>query len=154
MNLLVVDDDSIIRMLMRTILTSEGYGVVTASDGEEALMKLSESKFDLIVTDIYMPRLDGIRLRNIVRETKGTERTPILFISGYSDNLTMEAPRDRKLEGFFRKGRPLTELLAWIRYLTTPADKRPPSPPGPDYSVASSSLADRAQRRGSRTSFM
>lgn len=128
MNLLVVDDDSVMRMVLRTLLRSEGYSVVTAADGDEALAKLSESPFDMLITDICMPRIDGVRLRDLVRQGGG-KTLPIIFISGYDDRQTMASVQDPTLEGFFRKGRPLTELLNWIRYLSTPVRTRPAFPP-------------------------
>lgn len=123
MNLLVVDDDSIMRMLLRTLLTAEGYSVVTASDGEDALLKLTETPFDMVITDIYMPRMDGLRLRDTLRERQW-KTLPILFISGYHDDCTTNAVLNRSLEGFFRKGRPLSELLHWVKYLRTPVAER------------------------------
>ncbi|MBX2992485.1 MAG: response regulator [Bacteroidetes bacterium] len=152
MNLLVVDDDSVIRMLLRTMLTSEGHQVVTAADGEDALKKMNESSFDLLITDVYMPRMDGIRLRNAVRETPGKQNMPVLFISGYNDKLTTEAAKDPKREGFFKKGRPLTELIAWVKFLTTPEDKRGLAPPSVEGVPASHhQLQSDARRNVSRT---
>jgi len=124
MNLLVVDDDSVMRMLLRTLLTAEGYSVVTASDGQDALLKLTETPFDMVITDIYMPRMDGVRLRDTLREQQWAT-LPVLFISGYDDERTTNSVRDRTLEGFFRKGRPLSELLQWVKYLRTPVAQRP-----------------------------
>ncbi len=152
MNLLVVDDDSVIRMLLRTMLTSEGYQVVTAADGEEALKKLSESSFDMLITDVYMPRMDGIRLREVVRETPGKQNMPVLFISGYNDKLTTEAVKDPKREGFFKKGRPLTELIAWVKFLTTPEDKRELPPPSVDGVPTSHHLLQNDPRRSANRS--
>ena len=132
MNLLVVDDDSVVRMTLRTVLTSDGHSVVLAADGEDALTKLAEANVDMIIADVYMPGIDGIRLRNMVREIPEKAHLPVLFISGYDDKATVDAVQDSHLEGFFKKGRPLTELLAWIKYLTTPVYKRPISPPSID----------------------
>lgn len=147
MTLLVVDDDSVMRMVLRTLLRSEGYSVVTAADGDEALSKLSESQFDMLITDIHMPRIDGTRLRDLVREA-GWKTLPIVFISGYDDRQAAEAVQDRALEGFFRKGRPLTELLNWIRYLSTPVHKRPAFPPDAAAKpIVQQSMISRAQRR-------
>lgn len=124
MNILVVDDDSVVRMSLRTLLTSEGYRVTTADDGESALIKLSEEKFDLLVCDVYMPYLDGARLRSIIREMPLCARLPILFISGHDDVHTTNVIHDPKLEGFFKKGKPVSDLLAWVKYLLTPVNKR------------------------------
>ena len=124
MNLLVVDDDSVIRMLLRTLLTAEGYKVVTAADGEEALERLAAHKIDLILCDIYMPGIDGIHLRKLVRAIPHIAQTPFLFISCHSDGYAVEVVRDPQLEGFHRKGQPLPALLSWIKLLTTPVSKR------------------------------
>ncbi len=85
MNLLVVDDDSVVRMTLRTVLTSDGHSVVLAADGEDALTKLAEANVDMIIADVYMPGIDGIRLRNMVREIPEKAHLPVLFISGYDD---------------------------------------------------------------------
>ena len=129
MNLLVVDDDSVVRMSMRTLLTAEGHTVCTAADGEDALAKLASHSFDMIISDVYMPNMDGIRLRNIVREMPEKRQMPFLFMSGYDDQSTLEMIKSPKVEGFFKKGSPLTELLSWITYLSTPDHKRTSFPP-------------------------
>jgi CheY-like chemotaxis protein len=125
MNLLVVDDDSIIRMLLRTLLTAEGYRVITAADGEEALAKLAEQKIDLIISDVYMPVVNGIQLRGLVRSLPQTARMPFLFISGHNEPYATEAVHDQTLEGFHRKGQPYRTMLLWIKYLTSQDCKRP-----------------------------
>lgn len=129
MYLLVVDDDPSYLVALRTLLTLEGHTVDVAVDGEDALAKILLSPFDMIVSDVYMPRLDGIRLRNTVRALPDKAHLPFLFFSGYDDTLTLEAVMDPIKEGFFKKGRSSVELLAWIKYLTTPPDKRPLHPP-------------------------
>jgi CheY-like chemotaxis protein len=124
MHILVVDDDSVVRMSMRTMLTAEGYKVTTADDGERAVLKLAEEKFDLLISDIYMPHIDGRKLRAIAREMPLSAKLPILFISGYDDSQTQNVVHDSTLEGFFKKGNPVAELLTWVKYLTTAPQKR------------------------------
>ncbi|MBI5471427.1 MAG: response regulator [Ignavibacteriae bacterium] len=150
MNLLVVDDDSVVRMSMRTLLTSEGHSVCTAADGEDALAKLASHTFDMIISDVYMPNMDGVRLRNVVREIPDKRSLPFLFISGYDDQSTIDMIRNPKLEGFFKKGRPLSELLSWITYLTTPEHKRSTFPPTLTRDLASDQQHGRVQRGSSR----
>jgi two-component system response regulator MprA len=145
MRILVVDDDSIVRMSLRTMLTAEGFNVTTAADGEEAVLKLSEERFDLVVCDVYMPNMDGLKVRSVVRDTHATEKLPILFISGHDDPQTMNIVRDHTLEGFFRKGKPVSEMLAWVKYLSTPLYKRPSIPP---HIAAKVSSQHRAYDRG------
>jgi CheY-like chemotaxis protein len=60
--ILVVDDDPAIVEIVQVFLESEGYGVVTAHDGQQALVCLSEQAFDVIVSDVDMPRLDSTTL--------------------------------------------------------------------------------------------
>jgi len=67
--LLIVDDEEIIRNSLSYILKTEGYDVDEAKDGEEALEKIDSESFDLIVTDIKMPKMDGITLMNKVSKT-------------------------------------------------------------------------------------
>jgi len=60
--ILVVDDEGAQREILRTILTSEGYRVETADSGAEALQKSGRTRFDLVLTDLRMPGVDGLSL--------------------------------------------------------------------------------------------
>lgn len=128
--ILVVDDEADYRLILRTILMDEGYEVVMAANGEEGLKKLEESQFDLVVSDIYMPIMDGIRFQRTARLNPKYQSVPFLFVSAFDDQLTLEAVRDPRVDGFLRKARPVEELLEWVAYLMTPEDKRPRLPPG------------------------
>lgn len=130
MNILVVDDEESQRLMVKNILSLQGWDVFLAENGEEALQKMERQKVDLIGSDIYMPVMDGFKLRKTVREMPDNAMLPLLFISGYDDQLTVGAVRNPKIEGFFKKGKPVTELIEWVRYLTTPEDMRPKFPPG------------------------
>ena len=130
MNILVVDDEATHRMLMRNYLLMEGWTVFTAEDGEEALEKMGKQKIDLIVSDVYMPIMDGIKLHRTIREIPGYERLPFLFVSAYDDEHTMDAVKDPKIDGFLKKGKPVSELKEWILYLSGSEDQRSKLPPG------------------------
>ncbi|OAB41663.1 response regulator transcription factor [Paenibacillus glacialis] len=67
--LLVADDDPNIRMLLKHVLTSHGYGVIEAMDGEDAIDQLKESTVDLAIVDVMMPNIDGLELCQYIRET-------------------------------------------------------------------------------------
>jgi EAL domain-containing protein (putative c-di-GMP-specific phosphodiesterase class I) len=77
---LVADDDESVRLLMGRILSSSGHEVVLAHDGEEALQLYSKSSIDLIVSDISMPRMDGLTLLRRVREDN--EDIPFILLAG------------------------------------------------------------------------
>lgn len=130
MRILVVDDENDHRMLMRNFLAMEGWDVLLAENGEEALHKLERETVDIIVSDIYMPAMDGIKLHRTIRGLARYESTPFLFVSAYDDQHTLEAVKNPKIDGFFKKGKPVTELKEWVVYLTAPEDERPKYPPG------------------------
>jgi DNA-binding response OmpR family regulator len=88
--ILVVDDDPHIRELVQVFLHNEGFEVVEASDGVDALSKLDSVKVDLAIIDIMMPNMDGWEL---CRELRATFDIPILM-------LTAKAETNHKLKGF------------------------------------------------------
>jgi CheY-like chemotaxis protein len=79
--LLVVDDDINLRELLMDTLNSIGYSADAAADGYEALQKLTDRSYDLMITDIKMPGIDGVALLKKVR--RRYPRLPVLFITGY-----------------------------------------------------------------------
>ena len=80
--ILVVDDEEHIRNLISIILTSAGYDVVTAKDGEEGLRRFNESCFDLVVTDIIMPKYNGDEIARHIRNSG--KNIPVVGITGTS----------------------------------------------------------------------
>ncbi len=81
--ILVVDDEKDIREIIEIYLMNEGYNIVLACDGIEALEKLKKEKIDLIILDIMMPKLDGIRTCLKIREDK---KMPIIMLSAKSED--------------------------------------------------------------------
>ncbi len=78
-NILVVDDDEDMRNLISLLLKKEKYHVTTANDGLDAIMKIGGTSFDLVLSDINMPNLDGIKLLEVLMQ-KGI-KTPVIFIT-------------------------------------------------------------------------
>ncbi len=130
MTILVVDDEPEYRLVTKTVLLSEGFKVVLAENGEEGMTKLQENDIDMVVSDIYMPIMDGIRVHHAVRATPRFEKLPFLFVSAFDDQHTLDAVQDPRFDGFLRKARPTEELVEWIRYLTAPEGARSKLPPG------------------------
>ncbi len=81
--ILVCDDDKEIVEAIEIYLTQEGYEISKAYDGEEALQKLKEEKIDLLVIDVMMPKLDGIRATLKIREKNNM---PIIILSAKSED--------------------------------------------------------------------
>ena len=81
--ILVIDDDDVMRELMRRTLEREGYRVVAAEDGVRGYDLALQERPDLIITDIFMPSADGVQLVRHVRDTEELASTPILVTTGF-----------------------------------------------------------------------
>jgi two-component system chemotaxis sensor kinase CheA len=92
--LLVADDSFTTRELIRSILQSAGYEVTTAVDGLDALDKLRAASYDLVVSDVEMPRVDGFQLTTQIRRDLGLIDLPVVIIT----SLASETHRRRGLE--------------------------------------------------------
>lgn len=104
-NILVVDDDKNTRLLLEAVLKAEGYSVITAKDGQEALETMDREHIDLVVLDIMMPRMDGYEFTKTLRAVNND--LPILMVSA------KQLPADRK-QGF---------LVGTDDYMTKPIDE-------------------------------
>lgn len=93
-HLMVVEDSFTTRELIRSILQSAGYEVSTAVDGLDALDKLRRQSYDLVVTDVEMPRVDGFELTSRIRDELGLLDLPVVIIT----SLASEEYRRRGLE--------------------------------------------------------
>jgi len=79
--ILVVDDEIYIVHILEFTLTMEGYEVLTAADGEEALEKIEHERPDLIVLDIMMPKMDGYEVCRKIRENEEVRSLPVILLS-------------------------------------------------------------------------
>jgi len=91
-SILAVDDSASMRQMVSFTLKGAGHNVVEASDGQEALNLAKGSQFDLVLTDVNMPTMDGIALTQQLRGLPNFKFTPILM-------LTTEAGGNKKQEG-------------------------------------------------------
>jgi DNA-binding NtrC family response regulator len=98
---LVVDDDKKIRTLLLDTLSALGYKTIGARDGEEALALLEKQKPDMVISDIKMPKLNGLSLlRNIKNKDP---KIPVLMITGYNFTYTKDQAIDNGADGFLAK---------------------------------------------------
>lgn len=85
--ILIVDDEKLIQKLMKKTLEAEGYDICLASNGEEALELLSTTLFDIVITDIAMPEMDGIELTKRIQENFPSE---VIIMTGQIDQYSYE----------------------------------------------------------------
>ena len=109
---LVVDDDPDMRDVLQTALDSFGYVTLVADDGDVALELYRTHKPGLIVTDIYMPRFDGIRLLREIKNT--TPEAKVILITGYSYLDAEDSDLDVNPDALLRKPFALRELMSVI----------------------------------------
>jgi len=110
--ILVVDDEPQIRRVMRATLVSRGYVVSDARSGEEALDKLREEKFDLVLLDMNMPGMGGLEACRIIRD--GSD-TPIIILSIRNAEKDKVEALDAGADDYVTKPFSTPELLARIR---------------------------------------
>lgn len=84
LKIMIVDDEQLVINLLQAILTKEGYDVVTALNGQEAVQLAEEHKPGLIIMDIGMPVLDGYQSTAKIRSLPDMGRVPVIFLSGKS----------------------------------------------------------------------
>lgn len=85
-SILAVDDSPSLRMAVRTALVGAGYSVTEACDGVDALGKAAGTRFDLVVTDLNMPNMDGLTLIRELRRNPAQAGVPIVFLTTESDD--------------------------------------------------------------------
>src|SRR5216110_3010957 len=109
---LVVDDEPQITRVLRTVLTSQGYQVRTAAEGESALSNFAEWRPELVITDLYMPHMDGVEL---CRRIRAVSSVPIIVLSVKGEERTKVEALDSGADDYVTKPFGIDELLARVR---------------------------------------
>lgn len=87
--ILIVDDEEVIRKFLRIHLTKLGYEVTEAEDGEKAIEKIGEGKFDLIICDVMMPNKNGWEVIKEVKSNPELNEIPIILLTAKNDDVDM-----------------------------------------------------------------
>jgi two-component system chemotaxis sensor kinase CheA len=101
--ILVVDDSLTTRSAMKAVLEIAGYQVVPATDGEEALNLLKRTPFDLVVTDVQMPRMDGLTLTRQVKSDPAITNVPVIVVTSLDTNSDRAAGLEAGADGYLVK---------------------------------------------------
>ena len=117
-NILVIDDEELITKSLLKLLNGQGYNTTVAKSGAEALNKVKEIDFDLVISDIRMPEPDGIEVVKQIRhelEKSNKRLIPEVLITGYADKEKYEAAMDLKVADYLYKPFDKDELLRIIK---------------------------------------
>jgi CheY-like chemotaxis protein len=119
--ILLVDDEFSSLEVLALLLAQEGYDVVTASDGEEALERLREKHVDLVITDFWMPRTTGLALMEQMQADEGWRSIPVLLMTAAYESDSVRHPA---LAGVIPKPLRFEALLAAVRRLLGEGENR------------------------------
>jgi two-component system, OmpR family, KDP operon response regulator KdpE len=111
-NILVVDDEPQITRVLKTTLSSHGYGIRTAADGKQALQELKGWSPDLVITDLRMPNMGGLELCRAIR---AESRIPIIVLSVKGEESIKVEALDAGADDYVTKPFNINELLARVR---------------------------------------
>lgn len=136
---LLADDSVTAQNMGRRILMDAGYEVITVNNGSSALKKVTESKPDLVVLDVYMPGYGGLEVCQRIRESQETARIPVLLTVGKLEPFKAEEARRVRADAFIVKPFEASELLT---ALTKLEDKIVPQPSGRKSGRSGRSLAE------------
>ena len=120
--ILVVDDEPTLRETLAETLEADGFRVVTAADGREALARFREHRPELVVLDLMLPELSGIEVCRIIRQESGV---PILMLTAKSSELDKVLGLELGADDYVTKPFSLRELSARIRALLRRAEQPP-----------------------------
>jgi two-component system alkaline phosphatase synthesis response regulator PhoP len=125
---LIADDDPDILEILRYNLTQEGYEVITAKDGDEALEKARKHQPELIVLDVMMPRKTGVEVCQWLRSQTAFQKTLIIFLTAISDDLAQIKGLETGADDYLTKPLSpkvfLSRIQALFRRLPTASDER------------------------------
>jgi len=116
--ILVIDDEGLVTASLRNLLSKSGYDVDIANNAQTAMDKVKASGFDLIISDIKMPEINGIEIVQKIREYLRQEDKPAIpeiLITGYADKENIEQAEKLKVNDFIYKPFNINEFLDTVK---------------------------------------
>jgi DNA-binding NtrC family response regulator len=110
---LIAEDDAEMRSLLHDELQEAGYQVTQAADGAEAALRLTHEPFDLVITDLRMPKLGGLELLPLVQRSAGA--IPVIVITAFGDHGVLKEAYERGAAFFLSKPLKMEELKSAVR---------------------------------------
>ena len=115
--ILFVEDSNSVRTVMKSALTREGYDVIVACDGQDALTKLDGRKIHLIISDVNMPNMDGLTFVKTAKKLPAYRFTPIIMLTTETQEARMNEGKAAGVKAWIVKPFQSAQLLAAIAQL-------------------------------------
>jgi len=112
--ILIIDDDDLLSEMLKLTLELEGFEAHTAPHGLAGMEQVRASRFDLIILDLVMPKMDGVKFLRVLNDSD-LHRPPILIISASADNVLDNAHRALGVVGISRKPLEPAKLVANVK---------------------------------------
>ena len=122
---LVVDDDDVIRQLITVNLELEGFDVVTAVDGQDALDKVKDAGVSVVTLDVMMPRVDGWEAASRLRSDPDTAHIKVVLLSARAQEADLQRGEKIGVDAYLTKPFDPDELIDIVRRLATEAEDEP-----------------------------
>ena len=116
-SVLIVDDDPVVRRMLQLSFESEGFDVLTAGDGMEGLESMRSSKPNVVVLDIMMPKLDGMKVMRELQSDDTLRGTPVILLSAKATSLDIELGLKAGAADYVTKPCDPIELVERVRSL-------------------------------------
>ncbi len=119
LTVLVIDDDPVILELLRVNFEIEGFDVICAADGEEGLARARADRPDIVVSDIMMPKRDGLQLLTDLKSDPLTEDLPVILLSAKAQKLEVQQGMDLGADDYITKPFDPLELIDRLNAVMT-----------------------------------
>jgi DNA-binding response OmpR family regulator len=119
LTVLVIDDDPVILELLRVNFEIEGFDVICATDGEEGLKRAQADHPDIVISDIMMPRRDGLQLLSDLKANADTENLPVILLSAKAQRNEVQQGLDMGADDYITKPFDPLELIDRLNAVMT-----------------------------------
>lgn len=121
-HILAVDDEESITRIIQVNLEQAGYAVSIASSGSEALKLLLQNSYDLLITDIMMPEMDGLELLEHIRQSPELAQLPVILLTAQSSNQDITRGYAKGTDLYLTKPFNPSELKTWVSRMLATSD--------------------------------
>jgi len=122
--ILIIDDDELLRDMLHMQLSRVGYSVTTAADAAEGIRALLANDFDLVVSDVEMPYMNGLEMVRAIRGDEKTRHIPVLMLTAHYDDYTWSQAMRLGVKDYLTKPMKGDELIAAIKRILASTARR------------------------------